>query len=500
MLHKFGKIVIFAIETKEKRTMPSDPITFGEIISSLYWIYMIAAVITSFNVVLNNRIPIKTITWVMVILAFPFIGIMIYLMFGRDNRRRQLISRRFLTQIQKKSLLMYSHSGENLKIPAQYSRLIQFFENIADAYPTEKSDIEIISDGKEFFDRLVYEIGEAKDHIHIQFYIFRDDEIGHRVREALMAKAAEGVEVRLIYDDVGCWNTKDEFFEEMRCAGMYVKAFMKIRSPFSPGRVNYRNHRKLVIIDGKKAFIGGMNVADRYIDGGKWESWRDIMLFARGEAVYGMQTSFLVDWYFVDRSLISGSRYYPPAETGDRILTQTVSSNPIGRWREMLQGMAYAISCSRDYLYIQTPYFMPSDYVLTAILNLALAGADVRIMVPEESDNMITQLASRSYLADVMSAGVKVYLYRKGFLHSKMLVSDDALCSIGSANIDFRSFECNFEINTFVYDNDIARRLKTIFMNDLRDCRQLTYKEIKEQRSLPQRLKESVARLFSPIL
>lgn len=480
--------------------MQPDPITLREIISCLYWLYMIAAVITSLTVVLNNRIPIKTIAWVMVILAMPFIGLVIYIFFGRDHRRRRLIGRRFLSQIQKKSLLMHAHSEENLRIPERYSRLVNFFENIADAYPTEKSDIEIISDGKQFFDRLTEEIMQAKDHIHIQFYIFRDDKAGHRVREALMAKAAEGVEVRLIYDDVGCWTTADTFFEEMRCAGMYVRPFLKIRTPFSPSKVNYRNHRKLVIIDGKKAFIGGMNIADRYADGGKWGAWRDIMLLAQGEAVYGMQTSFLIDWYFVDRSLISGSRYYPASETQGRILTQTVSSNPIGKWREMLQGMAYAISCSRDYLYIQTPYFMPSDYVLTAILNLALAGADVRIMVPEESDNIMTQLASRSYLADVMSAGAKVYLYQKGFLHSKMLVSDDSLASIGSANIDFRSFECNFEINTFIYNSSIARQLKAIFMDDLRNCRQLTYKEFKEQRSLAQRLKESVARLFSPIL
>ena len=491
-------MLLSQIETKNK--MLPDAITFREIISCLYWLYMIVAIITSLNVVLNNRIPIKTIAWVMVILALPFIGLIIYFIFGRDNRRRRLINRRFLTQIQKKSLLICAHSEQKLNIPEKYSRLIQFFENIADAYPTEKSDIEIISYGTEFFDRLISEIGQAKDHIHIQFYIFRDDATGHRVREALMAKAEEGVEVRLLYDDVGCWTTDYEFFEEMRCAGIYVKGFLKVRFPFSPGKVNYRNHRKLVIIDGKRAFIGGMNVADRYVDGGKWGAWRDIMLFVRGEAVYSMQTSFLVDWYFADRSLISGSRYYPEAETEGRILTQTVSSNPIGVWREMLQGMAYAISCSRDYLYIQTPYFMPSDYVLTAILNLALAGADVRIMVPEESDNIMTQLASRSYLADVMSAGAKVYLYQKGFLHSKMLVSDDSLASIGSANIDFRSFECNFEINTFVYDNNIARQLKEIFMDDIRNCRQLTYKELKEQRSLPQRLKESVARLFSPIL
>lgn len=474
-------------------------LSVGEIFRYLYYIYMIVAVLTAVSVVLNNRVPVKTIAWVMVILAIPFFGLLIYIIFGRDNRRRKLIGRRFLTQIQKKTLLTHSHSAATLNIPQQYVRIVKFFENVADAYPLSNNDIDIISDGALFLERLLQQIAAAKEHIHVQFYIFADDATGNRVREALMQKAAEGVEVRLLYDDVGCWSVDKAFFEEMRCAGVYVSAFHKVRFPTFASRLNYRNHRKLVVIDGRQAFIGGMNIADRYVTGGKWGKWRDIMLQVQGDAVYGMQTSFLIDWFFADRSMVSGSRYFPRIESGLGALSQVVMSNPVGDWREMLQGMSLVISNCKEYLYIQTPYFMPSEYVLQAIINLALSGVDVRIMIPQRSDSVITEMASRSFIADVMYAGAKVYLYNGGFLHSKMLVCDNMLSSVGSANIDFRSFECNFEINAFLYDADVARRLKTLFFEDMRSCRLYTYKEYRE-RGVMRRLAESTARLFSPIL
>ena len=476
-----------------------DTITLWGIMRCLYWIYMMAAAATAFSVVLNNRVPVKTLAWVLVILGVPFLGLFIYYLFGRDNRRRRLINKQSLTQIQKKILLAYNHAKIEKNIPERYVTLVKFFENIADAYPTANNHIEIINDGVTFFNRLIREIYSAKEHIHVQFYIFMDDVMGHLLRDALMDKAREGVEIRLLYDDVGCWHVDKNFFEEMRCAGMYVQPFLKERFPMLSSSLNYRNHRKVVVIDGKRAFIGGMNIADRYVTGGNWGKWRDVMLCISGEAVYGIQVSFLVDWYFADRSLVSGTRYFPKIDVAPGPMTQIVVSNPIGLWREMLQGMGHLISNCKEYLYIQTPYFMPSDFVLTAILNLALAGVDVRIMVPERSDSGITELASRSFLGDVILAGAKVYLYRGGFLHSKMLVCDDMLTSVGSANIDFRSFECNFEINTFVYDEGVAQQLKNAFLEDTRSCRMFTYKEYKE-RTLKQRMKESLARVFSPVL
>lgn len=476
-----------------------DAITFWEILRCLYWMYMVLAVVTAFSVVLNNRVPVKTLAWVLVILGIPFLGLFVYYVFGRDYRRRRLINRRSLTQIQKKCFSVYNRAKVVDGVPEHYVSLVKFFRNVADAYPTANNSVEIIQDGASFFSRLIREIYAAKDHIHVQFYIFMDDAMGRLLRDVLIDKAREGVEIRLLYDDVGCWRVDGNFFEEMRCEGMYVQAFLKERFPMLSSSLNYRNHRKIVVIDGKTAFVGGMNVADRYVTGGEWGKWRDVMLCVSGEAVYGMQVSFLIDWYFADRSLVSGARYFPKIDISAGPIMQIVVSNPIGRWREMLQGMGYLISNCKEYLYIQTPYFMPSDFVFTAILNLALSGVDVRIMVPERSDSSITELASRSFLGDVMYAGVKVYLYKGGFLHSKMLVCDGKVASVGSANIDFRSFECNFEINSFVYDEGVAEKLKAAFLEDMRSCRLFTYKEYKEC-SLWQRFKESLARLFSPVL
>ena len=460
---------------------------------------MVLAVVTAFSVVLNNRVPVKTLAWVLVILGIPFLGLFVYYVFGRDYRRRRLINRRSLTQIQKKCFSVYNRAKVVDGVPEHYVSLVKFFRNVADAYPTANNSVEIIQDGASFFSRLIREIYAAKDHIHVQFYIFMDDAMGRLLRDVLIDKAREGVEIRLLYDDVGCWRVDGNFFEEMRCEGMYVQAFLKERFPMLSSSLNYRNHRKIVVIDGKTAFVGGMNVADRYVTGGEWGKWRDVMLCVSGEAVYGMQVSFLIDWYFADRSLVSGARYFPKIDIPAGPIMQIVVSNPIGRWREMLQGMGYLISNCKEYLYIQTPYFMPSDFVFTAILNLALSGVDVRIMVPERSDSSITELASRSFLGDVMYAGVKVYLYKGGFLHSKMLVSDGKVASVGSANIAFRSFECNFEINSFVYDEGVAEKLKAASLEDMRSCRLFTYKEYKEC-SLWQRFKESLARLFSPVL
>lgn len=476
-----------------------DAITFWGIMRCLYWLYIVAAVATAFSVVLNNRVPVKTLAWVLVILGVPYMGLFIYYFFGRDTRRRRLINKQSLTQIQRRCFPTHDKAEIAASLPKRFVSLVKFFENVADAYPVTNNSIEILSDGASFFTRLIREIYAAKEHIHVQFYIFMDDAVGHLLRDVLMDKARDGVEVRVLYDDVGCWRVDKNFFEEMRCAGMYVQPFLKERFPMLSSSLNYRNHRKVVVIDGKTAFIGGMNVADRYVTGGGRGSWRDLMLCVRGEAVYGIQVSFLVDWYFADRSLVSGLRYFPKVDVAPGPMMQVVVSNPIGRWREMLQGVGHLVSNCKGYLYIQTPYFMPSDFVLTAILNLALAGVDVRIMVPERSDSSITELASRSFLGEVMYAGVKVYLYRGGFLHSKMLVCDDTLASVGSANIDFRSFECNFEINSFVYDEGVARQLKSLFLEDTRACRLYTYKEYKE-RPLRQHFKESLARLFSPVL
>lgn len=451
------------------------------------------------RVVLNNRNPIKTVAWVLVLLCIPLFGLLLYFFFGADTRKRKYISRRSLTQIQRRC---YTEdiitNSEN--IGAQYECMVAYLNNVAESPVICADGIEIISSGDDFIISLLREIHTAKEHIHVQFYIFEDDAVGRMLRDALMEKAREGVEVRVIYDSVGCWSVKPAFFDAMRCAGVYVSPFLRVRFPLLTNKVNYRNHRKVVIIDGRVGFVGGFNIADRYVRGlYRGDSWRDTMLLLRGQAVHGLQRVFLMDWYFADRSLVTGRRYFPLSETTASICTQVVASNPVGLWRTIMNAFVYALGSAKNYVYIQSPYFMPGDEVLSAMQRAALSGVDVRVMIPERSDNRLIDYASYSYVGELLNAGVKVYLYKNGFLHAKTLASDDVLSSVGSANMDFRSFDYNFEVTAFVYNENIARQLKQQFMEDVKCSSLLTLREYQRQ-SVGRRVLASAMRLFSPLL
>ena len=326
-----------------------------------------------------------------------------------------------------------------------------------------------------------------------------DDALGRLVSDALIDKAREGVEVRVIYDDVGCWRVKDSFFNRMREAGIEVHPFLKVHFPIFSRRVNYRNHRKIAIIDGNVGFIGGMNIANRYLRGVPWGAWRDTSLCISGMAVQGLQTVFLMDWCFVTGQQVSDTAYFPLQDNMGHSQIQIVTSKPVGRWREIMQGYLHAIASARRYIYIQTPYFMPTEQILTALQTAALSGVDVRIMLPWKSDSRVVQMCSRSYLRDVMEAGVKVLFYHHGFLHAKTLVIDDRISSIGSTNIDFRSFEYNFEVNAFMYDSDTALRLRDIFLTDQEHCTHISSQRW-ARRSPWRKVEESVLRLFAPLM
>lgn len=462
-----------------------------------YWVYCIVAILVMVRVVLNNRDTVKTLAWILVFIFLPFLGLIIYFFFGRDTRKAKIIGRRMLSQIQQRRQLN-DDADNQADVPQGYEPLVSYFKNTSSAYLVGASEVEVLST-REFANSLYEEIDAAKEHIHMQFYIIEDDEFGSLLCEHLIAKARQGVEVRVIYDSVGCWKVNKEFFEKMRCAGVYVESFLKVRFPLLTNRVNYRNHRKVVVIDGKVGFVGGCNIADRYLNGVEWGDWRDTMLLVRGMAVHGLQSSFLVDWYFANRSLVSGKRYFPQLPAGNDALVQVVQSNPVGEARSVMTGLIKAMYMAKGYVYLQTPYFMPNSDFIQALKSAAMSGVDVRLMIPERSDNRITDYASRSYLADIMGAGVKVYLYTAGLLHSKTFVCDDNLCSVGSVNLDFRSFYYNFEVSAFVYGRKVACTLKEKFIDETKYCKQLSLSAFKE-RSFGERCLESVARLFSPLL
>ena len=470
----------------------------ASVMGVLYGLYWAIIVLVIIRVMLRNHDSVKTLAWIMVFIFIPFLGLVLYFFFGRDTRKKRLASKRLLSQIKQHSTLKVAGSTKS-DIRPEYQSLVTFFENSSSVPLLSFDEAEVISDTQLFAERLFEIISAAKDHIHLQFYIIEDDEFGCRLRDALVEKAKQGVEVRVIYDSVGCWKVSNRFFESMRRAGVHVEAFLKVYFPLLSNRVNYRNHRKVVVVDGKVGLVGGCNIADRYLKGIKGGCWRDTMLLLRGVAVNGLQASFLLDWYFANRTLVNGKRYFPVSDGNKKSFVQVVTSNPVGEIRAIISGYIKILSQAKGYVYLQTPYFMPDEAFLQALKNAALSGVDVKLMIPEHSDSVIADYASMSYLGALLNSGVKVYLYRSGVLHSKTVVCDDYLSSVGSTNLDFRSFFYNFEVSAFVYDKAVALNLKESFLNDLKQCRQLTTNEYRK-RSFFKRCVESFIKLFSPLL
>ena len=464
-------------------------------------VYVCVVLVVMVTVLMDNRQPAKTMAWVMVLIFMPVIGIVLYFFFGQNTRKEKYISQRSMDQLTKRSMFEFAEQ-QNLVLPEEHGVLIKLFASQNWALPFKNNEAEIHTDGYEFFNALLRDIGRAEHHIHLETYIICDDPLGRLVADALIDKARTGVEVRLIYDDVGCWNVPAAFFERMRAAGIDVNAFMPVKFPAFTSKVNYRNHRKLCVIDGRVGYIGGMNIAVRYLKGSKGVPWRDTHLRIRGGAVYGIQRAFLVDWYFVDRTLISKRCYYPvqdPAINNDCIM-QIVTSSPISKWPEMAQGYVRILLEAKRYVYMETPYFLPTEPVMFAMRTAALAGVDVKLLVPLHADAKFVEWASRSFVQEAVDAGVDVYLYTAGFNHSKLLVSDDSLSTCGSTNIDFRSFDNNFESNVFIYDRRMALRIKQVFMDDMAHC--VKYETYMRSRrlSFTHRLWESLVRMFSPLM
>ncbi len=461
----------------------------------------IVVILAIIHVLMDNRLPAKTMAWALVIYFVPVAGIVLYVFFGVNTRRDRLVSERSMNEITRRSMLSFV-GQQDLRLPENHKQTIDLFVNQSMALPFKDNTVDIYTDGYGFFPALLAAIRNATSHIHIDIYIFADDALGRLVSDSLIDKARQGVEVRVIYDDVGCWNVSRHFFERMREEGIEVCPFLPVRFPSFTSKVNYRNHRKIIVVDGKVGFIGGMNIAQRYVKGVEGRPWRDTMTKITGSAVYSLQREFLVDWYFVDRTRLSDRKYYPPVVSSDYddCLIQIVTGGPVTPFPEIMQGYMRVIIAARRYIYIETPYFIPPEPVLFALKTAALGGIDVRIIVPERSDARFVEWAGRSYLRDMTASGVKVYLYESGFLHSKILVCDDSLATCGSTNVDSRSFENNFESNAFFYDETVARRFRRIFLEDLGRSVPLSEKPGRMNPGFFPRLWESLTRLLSPLL
>lgn len=464
--------------------------------------YALVIASVALAVILGNRSVPKTLTWVLILIFLPIIGLLLYLFLGQDNRKIKLIGKRALKRIVDNPI------PSNAKIdkehyPEKYSTVINLMASLSpQASLFGNNSVQFECSGKEFILSLLKDISSAKSIIHIQFYIFLDDSIGTFIKDILIDKAKEGVKIKLLYDSVGCWNVKRNFFTQMQNAGIEVESYLPVRHPQIARRVNYRNHRKLIVIDGHTGYVGGMNIADRYIRGLKWGIWRDTNIRIEGDGVYGLEMSFLTDWYFAMQGKTGKAAQFPliaPTRTTGNVKIQIATTGPVGQWREIMQGYLHLFSQCKEYLYLETPYFIPTESVRHVICNVALSGCDVRLIIPERCDTRFVHAVSQSYIQEFLDAGVKVYSYKPGFLHSKLIVMDNDFTSIGSTNIDCRSFENNFEIGAFMYDANIAEQAKKIFLEDQSHSERL-YTHHWKKRSRRRKFKESLLRLLSPLL
>ncbi len=467
---------------------------------------MAAYAVTIISIVIvvlsENRSPVKSLAWVTVLLLLPAVGIVLYLFFGRSIKNTRMISRR-----NRRRLRRHEEQGKKLKVGrlevSEDSRqLIRLTRSLSGSLPYEGNDVRVFTSGGEKIDSLIADIEKAERFINMQYYIIEDDVSGSRLKDALVRKAREGVTVRVIYDHVGSYRTSSAFFRELKQAGVQAYPFFKVVFPPFGTRINWRNHRKICIIDGKVGYIGGMNIADRYITGGKkFASWRDTHLRIYGPAVASLQYSFAVDWNFMGQPLIE-DRMPAHSEFG-RIpadnLMQLVTSGPTSQWTTVGLLFIRAIASAKKRVFIQTPYFLPTEGLLRALLMASLTGVDVRVMMPVRSDSWLLTAASASYINECLKSGMKIYFYQAGMLHAKTMIVDDEFVSVGSTNFDFRSIEHNFEANMQVYSKKFNALMAEIFFSDLAKCIRVSQADWKK-RSVWKKVAESLTRLFSPIL
>ena len=464
-------------------------------------LYAYTLISTISVLLLENRNPAKSLSWVMVLLFIPVIGMFFYLLLGQDYRKKKIISKKSIRQVIDRPVASFDINKLDITMMNENQlNLIKLLYKNSESAGYAFNRIDILADGESTFNALFEAIRNAKDHIHIEFFIFDDDKISNELRELLIQKANEGVRVRMIYDYWGSFDLSKKYLKSLKNAGVYIRPFLPFRWRISrSSKINFRNHRKLIIVDGNVGFTGGLNVADRYIFGNSLGKWRDTFVRMEGSVVHGLQLLFMVDWFFVDRKLIDGPQYFPEPVKHELNLIQLVNSGPDSDWEAIMQGIASAIASATKYIYIHSPYFMPTDVIATCLQMAALSGVDVRLMIPARSDSRLSDASTASYLAPALEAGVRIFRYNNGFLHSKAIVIDDFISIVGSCNLDERSFVQNFEADAFIYEYKTASVLKELFLKDIENCVEIS-KEDWSNRKRRQKLKESFARLFSPLM
>ncbi|GCD83750.1 cardiolipin synthase [Parageobacillus thermoglucosidasius] len=476
----------------------------GRLLGVLSILISCSVIFIAFVISLENRRPAHTIAWLVVLGSFPVLGFFFYLMFGKNYRKQRLFQKKAMLDEQTFLKFQTHHQWdvEQLAIAEHQRPLLQLAHRIGKSPVSLATETKVLTNGQETFSTIFEELKKATHHIHLEYYIVRHDGVGQQLKAILMEKAKSGVHVRFLYDAVGSWKLSKTYIQELRDAGVEMIPFSPVRLPFLNNKINFRNHRKIIVIDGTVGFVGGLNIGDEYLGKDKYFGfWRDTHLWIRGEAVRTLQLIFLQDWYYMTGKTLLTPEYLSPqlVHYDGQGGVQLIAGGPDQKW-EVIKHLYFAmITSAQRSIWIASPYFVPDEDILTALKVAALSGIDVRILAPRRPDKRIVFYASRSYFPELLEAGVKIYEYSKGFLHSKIMIVDGELASIGTANMDMRSFHLNFEVNAFLYHTDSTKKLVADFLEDLKYSSQIN-NEIFRRRPLSIRVMESVSRLLSPLL
>ncbi|OCT11157.1 cardiolipin synthase [Paenibacillus pectinilyticus] len=467
------------------------------IVILLLFIFQAATILIS-----EYKRPAKTVAWLSILFIFPIIGFVMYYFIAREYSRRKKVhghgtsgqSRHTQVKISSEELM-----GKDSFLPEDL-RLRDWLRRVPDAPITPNNQVKVLTNADTTYEHMLQEIAKARSHIHFEFYTIRDDAVGLKFQEALIRKAKEGVTVRVIYDGMGSHTLTQSYIDTLKQAGIAVHPFLKPLISFFDKRLNYRNHRKIIVVDGLVGFVGGINIGIEYVGGNpKLGFWRDTHLMIHGDAVNELQRTFLTDWLFVSgEKLTAEAQLYPVHKEMNPSLVQVISSGPDTRW-DAIQEMYFAgLITAKNRIWVTTPYFIPDPSIIMALKSAAISGVDVRIILPYKGDSRIVQYASRSYLQELLQAGVRFYLYRKGFIHAKIILIDELMATVGTANMDMRSFFSNFELNAVMFDEEIIQRLERDFVMDLEECTEVKLEEF-VMRSKMEKRKEAIAHLLSPL-
>ncbi|MFA5573831.1 MAG: cardiolipin synthase [Brumimicrobium sp.] len=474
-------------------------------------VYIIILILVCLRIIYDTRTTTKTLAYLLLAVFVPIFGIIFYFIFGINYRNRKMYSKKLYSNEEMANemrIQIHQYSkrsfAESKAIVRKNKELAFMLVNDTNSPLTSNNNVELHINGEEKFPDVINVLKSAKHHIHLEYYIYENDEIGREIEEILIQKAKEGVSVRFIYDDFGSRAIGKNLVKRLRKNGVQAYPFLKIHFIFFANRLNYRNHRKIIIVDGETAFVGGINVGDRYINQPKNKLyWRDTHLKIEGPGVFYLQYIFLCDWNFcANEKLKPNDSFFPPelftSERGNKIV-QIAASGPDSDTPTILFSILKTINLATKEILITNPYFIPGESLSDALVIAALSGIKVKLLVPGISDSKIVNTAAKSYYSDLLEAGVEVYLYKRGFVHAKTMVADEKISIVGTSNMDIRSFDLNFEVNAIVYDKEISRQLRDSFYEDLKYADQINLKEW-NNRSTYQKMLEKIARLVSPIL